>query len=190
VIDPDDPRILPPHIAETIRAIAHVHRQHHEKATPAQRVMDRMTDTLGSARFAAGLTIALAAWAGGNVLAQVLGYAAIDPPPFPWLNMTASVASLYMVVLILATQRREGQLAQLREQLTLELAILGEQKTAKVIELLEEARRDNPLIHDRVDHEADAMARPADPQSVLDAIRESHAQAEQTAARAEIPAAG
>ena len=47
-----------------------------------------------------------------------------------------------MVVLILATQRREYQLAQLREQLTLELAILSEQKTAKVIQLLEESRRD------------------------------------------------
>ena len=31
------------------------------------------------------------------------------------------------------------QLAQLREQLTLELAILSEQKTAKVIQLLEES---------------------------------------------------
>ena len=48
-----------------------------------------------------------------------------------------------MVGLILATQRRENQLAQLREQLNLELAILSEQKTAKVIQLLEESRRDN-----------------------------------------------
>jgi uncharacterized membrane protein len=67
-----------------------------------------------------------------------------------------------MVVLILATQRREYQLAQLREQLTLKLAILGEQKTAKVIQLLEESRRDNPLIRNRVDQVAEAMAQPAD----------------------------
>jgi hypothetical protein len=80
---------------------------------------------------------------------------------------------------ILATQQREYQLAQLREQLTLELAILSEQKTAKVIQLLEESRRDNPLIRNRVDQEAEAMAQPADPQSVLDAIKETHAGAEQ-----------
>jgi uncharacterized membrane protein len=95
--------------------------------------------------------------------------------------------SLYMVVLILATQRREYQLAQLREQLTLELAILSEQKTAKVIQLLEESRRDNPLIRDRVDHEAEAMAQPADPQSVLDAIKEIHAEAEQISGGADGP---
>ena len=67
--------------------------------------------------------------------------------------------------MILATQRREYQLAQLREQLTLELAILSEQETAKVIQLLKESRRDNPLIRDRVDQEAEAIAQPADLQS-------------------------
>jgi uncharacterized membrane protein len=50
----------------------------------------------------------------------------------------------------------------------LQLALLGEQKTAKVIELLEEFRRDNPLIRNRVDQEAEDMAQLADPQRVLD----------------------
>ncbi|MFZ3324820.1 MAG: hypothetical protein WA231_02530 [Methylocella sp.] len=98
----------------------------------------------------------------------------------PFLEARSRWASLYTVVLILATQRREYQLAQLREQLTLE-PILSEQETAKVIQLLEESRRDNPLIRDRVDQEAEAIAQPADPQSVLDAIKETHAAAEQIA---------
>ena len=50
--------------------------------------------------------------------------------------------ALYVTVLILTTQRRDDQLASYREQLTLELAILGEQKSAKIISLLEELRRD------------------------------------------------
>ena len=79
-----------------------------------------------------------------------------------------------MVVLILATQRREDQLAQRREMLLLELALLSEQKTAKVIQLLEESRLDNPLIRNRVDPEAEAMAQPTDPKSVLDVIKETH----------------
>jgi hypothetical protein len=44
-----------------------------------------------------------------------------------------------------------------------------------VIELLEEFRRDNPLIRNRIDQEAADMAQPADPQRVLDAIKEIHA---------------
>jgi uncharacterized membrane protein len=69
-------------------------------------------------------------------------------------------------------------LASCREQLTLDLAILGEQKSAKIIELLEELRRDDPTIRNRVDHDAAAMSAPADPQAVLDAIKDSHAGAE------------
>ncbi len=99
----------------------------------------------------------------------------------PFLEARSRWASLYTVVLILATQRPEYQLAQLREQLTLELASLSEQETAKVIQLLEESRRDNPLIRDRVDQEAEAIAQPAHPQWVLDAIKETHAAAEQIA---------
>ena len=57
-------------------------------------------------------------------------------------------------------------------------AILSEQKTAKVIELLEEMRRDNPNLRNRVDYEAVARAIPADPQAVFGAIKSSHGQAE------------
>ena len=130
-----------------------------------------MTALLGRPRFIAVLTIMVVIWIGLNLLAAALGYRSIDPPPFAWLEGAISLVSLYMVVLILATQRREDQLAQHRELLILELAILGEQKTAKVIQLLEEVRRDNPLIPDRIDQEAESMAQPADPQSVLDAMR-------------------
>ena len=78
------------------------------------------------------LTAIAAGWISVNLLAAALGYHPIDPPPFPGLGLAVSLVSLYIVVLILATQRREYQLAQLREQLTLELAIISEQKTAKV----------------------------------------------------------
>ena len=45
-----------------------------------------------------------------------------------------------------------------RELLTLELAILSEQKTARVIQLLGEFRRNRPKIHDRVGREAEKLA--------------------------------
>ena len=38
---------------------------------------------------------------------------------------------------------------------------------------LEELRRDDPNLHDRVDHDAIAMSTPADPEAVLDAIKET-----------------
>ena len=60
----------------------------------------------------------------------------------------------------------------LREQMTLESALLTEQKTRKIIELLEELRRDSPGVHDRLDVEAEQMAAKADPHEVLAVIAE------------------
>jgi uncharacterized membrane protein len=177
--------LLPAHIEATIRSIARLHAEHHQNATPLQRAVDRITTLLGRPRFMGILTVIAAGWISLNLLAAALGYRPIDPPPFQGFGLAVSLVSLYIVVLILATQRREYKLAQLREQLTLELAILSEQKTAKVIQLLEESRRDNPLIRNRVDQEAEAMAQPADPQSVLEAIKETHAEAEQIGGSAE-----
>ena len=176
--------VLPDHIEETIRSIDRLHAEHRRDATPLQRAVDRMTTLLGRPGFIFVVTVIVALWVGCNLLAAALGHRAIDPPPFSALAGVVSLASLYLVVLILATQRREDQLAQHREQLILELALLSEQKTAKVIELLEEFRRDDPLIHNRVDRQADSMAQPADPQQMLDAIKEIRAEAEQVSGAA------
>jgi uncharacterized membrane protein len=163
--------ILPIHIEETIQSIARLHAEHHANATQHQRVADRITSLLGRPIFIAALTVFVAGWISVNGLATALGYRPLDPPPFPGLTGAASLASLYLVVLILTTQRRDDRLTQRRELLNLELAILSEQKTAKVVALLEELRRDSPEIRDRVDRLAEVMARPADPQSVIDAIK-------------------
>ena len=119
------------------------------------------------------MTTVIVLWVAGNTLVTFLGGKAWDEPPFAWMEGAVSLLALYVTVLILATQRRDDELAGYREQLTLELAILGERKSAKIIALLEEMRRDNPALRDRVDHEAAAMSVAADPQAVLDAIKES-----------------
>jgi uncharacterized membrane protein len=58
-----------------------------------------------------------------------------------------------------------------------ELAILSEQKAAKIISLLEELRQDHPEIRNRVDSEATAMSAPTAPQSVLEVIKKHDAPA-------------
>jgi hypothetical protein len=48
--------------------------------------------------------------------------------------------------------------------LTLEIAILNEQKSAKIIQFLEQMRQDSPHLENRDDHEAQALSGSADPQ--------------------------
>jgi uncharacterized membrane protein len=111
---------------------------------------------------------------GWNGLLAATGRRVMDPPPFNGLQDIVGIAGLYITVLILITQRRENELSEARDQLTLELAILNEQKSAKIVALLEELRRDLPTIPNRPDPEADRMSIPADPQAVLDALRDNN----------------
>jgi len=168
--------VLPIHSEETIQSIARLHAEHRANATRHQLVVERITSLLGRPVFIVALTIVIVGWIGLNGFAAILGHRPLDPPPFAWLSGATSLVSLYFVVLILTTQSRDDRLTQRREQLNLELAILSEQKTAKVVALLEELRRDSPAVRDRVDRQADVMARPADPQAVIDAIKETRAE--------------
>jgi uncharacterized membrane protein len=165
---------LPPHIEEIVRSIEKMHAEHHGRATRLERVVDRATALVGRPAFFGFLTLCVASWIAGNLILQWREGFALDAPPFSWLQVTLTLVALYVAALILTTQRRADQLAGHREQMTLQLAILSEQKAAKIIALLEELRRDSPEVKDRIDVEAQAMATPANAQAVSEAIREPH----------------
>ena len=163
--------LLPPHIEHTVDAIAELHRQHRRRATPSQHVVAQLTAFVARPRFVGGMTLVFATWIGVNGFVKLAGYAPPDPPPFSYIQAITGVFGVYITLLILITQRRENQLSEARDQLTLELAILNEQKTAKIIALLEELRRDSPTVPDRADPEAEQLSQPADTQLVIDALR-------------------
>ena len=169
-----EPPILPPHIEATVQAIARLHLAHHRRATPTQKVVERMTTVVGHPYFIAAVTFTVALWIAGNLLLERWVHWSLDRPAFPWLQGGGELAALYITALVLISQRRKDELAELREQLTLELAIMTEQKGAKIIALMEEMRRDNPLLVNRLDREAEAMARPADPEAVFEAFKETN----------------
>jgi uncharacterized membrane protein len=166
--------ILPSHIAETVDAVAQIHSDHHLKRTPMEIFMDDWTARLATPAVLAAIVCGVALWIAVNLLAPLAGYAVIDEPPFPWLFEALTLLGVVMGILILSTQRRADQLAELREQMTLELASVTERKVAKIIELIEELRRDSPSLKNRTDHEARQMSERTSPGEVLIAIKESH----------------
>jgi uncharacterized membrane protein len=155
--------ILPSHIAETVDAVARIHSDHHLKRTPMEIFMDDWTARLARPVVLVTVICGVALWMVLNLLAPLAGYAVIDEPPFLWLFEALTLLGVVMGILILSTQRRADQLAELREQMTLELASVTERKVAKVIELIEELRRDSPALKNRTDHEARQMSERTSP---------------------------
>ena len=81
-----------------------------------------------------------------------------------------ALSALLMTTLVLITENRQARNAEQRSHLDLQVNVLAEHKIAKLIALVEELRRDLPMVKDRVDKEADAMQEAADPAAMLVAL--------------------
>ena len=154
--------------AEIGQTTARLRQAHRLEASLLQHAVDRATAVIGWPGFVVVLSLAMCGWIGVNLMMA----RPFDPPPFAALATAMSGGALVVAALILTTQRREDKLADYRAQLILELSIANDQKIAKIIELLEESRRDNPAISNRIDDQAQAMSTPSDATAVLEAIKE------------------
>jgi uncharacterized membrane protein len=161
---------LPPHVEETVRAVEQMRAEHHTSATPIERTLEWIKTRASAPVFVLFAIAFVGLWIGANV---VLRNVAWDRPPFAYLELMLSALAFFVTILILATQRRADTLAGHREQLILQLAFVSEQKTAKIIGLLEELRRDSPQLRDRIDRVADQMTEAVDPHAVSDALRDA-----------------
>jgi uncharacterized membrane protein len=161
---------LPPHVELTVRAVEKLHSEHHEAASPADRFLGRAKSWISRPIFVGILLALVLAWLTANVMLPPA--MRIDPPPFAYLSLALAIGATCLAVLILATQWRADRLADHREKLILELTSLSEQKTAKLIALIEELRRDLPIVRNRRDAEAEQMTESTSMSAVSEALRE------------------
>jgi uncharacterized membrane protein len=160
---------LSKHVAETIETVAavQVHAQRH--LTGHQRAIEIFTAALGRPRTLYLIIGFVAAWCGANLLIP----RPFDRPPFFWLQGIMGLSAILMGSLILITQNRQSREAEQRAQLDLQVNLVAEQKIAKIIELIEELRRDLPDVRDRVDSAANAMTESVDASAVLSALEQT-----------------
>ena len=109
-------------------------------------------------------------WIGANLFADELGREGFDEPPFFWLQGIITFNAFLTTTTVLIRQNRMAHLADQHTHLDLQLSLLTENKTSKVISLLEELRRDMPHVANRADPEAESLDKPTDPAAVLGAI--------------------
>jgi len=143
------------------RVLAEIRAEGIRDAPTSQAGIERLTRLIGRPWLAYAVAIFLAAWISSDAIATRIGHP-FDPARFPWLQFVVSLSSLIIAVLILITENHQGMIAERRAQVTLQIALVSEQKIAKIIELLEHLRRDDPHVPDRHDEEAARMAEATD----------------------------
>jgi uncharacterized membrane protein len=171
-------------ISQNVDSIARFYEREERKLSRAQRIVERVGDTLGRPAFFIGIMGLIMAWIALNVAAECLGMDAIDPPPFFWLQGTTSLLALLTTIAVLIRQERLASLEARREHLDLQVNLLTEQKVTQLIHLLEELRRDLPIVTDRHDPQSEQMQRPTDPHRVLEEIDRARAISDGDAAAA------
>jgi uncharacterized membrane protein len=164
--------LLPQHVNQNIDSIVAFHQREQEKRSRAERALEQAAALIGRPVYLLGMLSLVVLWIVGNALATALGLRPPDASPFPRLQGLLTLAALATTTIVLITQQRLGRLESHRAHLDLQVNLLTEQKVTKLIHLLEELRRDLPMVHDREDAEATALQRPTDTAQVLSALGE------------------
>lgn len=163
---------LAEHVAQNIETIAQLHTQAEGRVGRNQRVIETVTDSIGQPWALNVILGVVMLWVVVNTLAPKVGWLALDPPPFSWLQGAVSLSALLVTTMVLTTQNRQAKRAFQRGNLELQVNLVSEQKIAKLISLIEELRRDLPSVRDRVDPVADAMAEAVDAQAVVTGLED------------------
>jgi uncharacterized membrane protein len=170
---------VPASISQNIEAIGDYYKREEQRTTRAQRLLERVAEAIGRPVFLSLILLFVAAWMLGNVLAPRFGLPAFDPPPFQALQGFVSLSALLITTILLIGQNRLAKLEQRRGELELQVNILTEQKTTTLIRLIEELRRDLPMVPDRHDADAATLQVPTDANQILSALENKERAAEE-----------
>jgi len=161
---------LPSSVNENIGTIADFYARHEQHASATQKVVEKIALFLGSPGYVIANLVLMLVWIAANLGAEEMGWKTFDEPPFFWLQGVIGLNAFVISTTVLIRQNRMSKLADHHAHLDLQVNLLTEEKSSKIIALIEELRRDMPGVRNKADHEADELAKHADAKAVLSAI--------------------
>jgi uncharacterized membrane protein len=165
-----DENTVPDHVTENIDAVLAMRAKSELRVHRSQRVVESLTGFLGKPRTLYALLVGVFGWAFYNHSVAVAGGQPLDSPPYFYLQGVMALYAAVMTTIVLITQNRQSKVVERNAHLELQVNLLAEQRTAKIIALLEELRRDLPNVRNRVDPVADALQQAVPPTAVSSAL--------------------
>jgi uncharacterized membrane protein len=162
---------LSEHIDHNIESMVEVQRKERNSTGPSQLLVEKFSLFIARPAYLLGLVLFVIGWIAANLL-RPWGVAPIDPAPFEILDGLLTFSAVVTTTIVLIAQNRQAKLEQQHRHLDLQVGLLTEQKVTKLIHLVEELRRDLPMVKDREDRQAAALQESADAAAVISAIEE------------------
>jgi uncharacterized membrane protein len=163
---------IPAAMHEHLGTVSEFYARQEEEVTLGQRLFEKLSIFLGSPAYVGANLILAALWIGWNLAGPTFGFEQWDEPPFFWLQGFIALNAFVISTAVLIRQNRMSALADHHAHLDLQVNLLAEEKNSKIIQMLEELRRDLPNVRNKVDHEAAELGRPTDTGAILSIIKE------------------
>ena len=160
---------LPPGVRENIDTVVELEDAMARPQGPGEHVIDAVSRSIGKVWFAAFQIAMVMTWIALN--SRQLNMLGIDPFPFPLLGLAVSVEAVLLTVFVLIAQNRAARLADRRAHLNLQITLLTERETTKVIQMLSRISDQLQIKEHAEDREAQEMGQMT---AVDDVARDLH----------------
>ena len=152
---------------QNVEAIGRIQREAEGHRTLSEFVADGFAKAVGSWTFIIIQSVLLTAWVVVNVVHVIKPW---DPYPFILLNLALSFQAAYASPIIMMSQNRQARLADQRNHLALQIALLAEQEDTQTLTLL---RKICEKLEIKIEGEVTkALEQSTDPETLIKQIKE------------------
>ena len=116
------------------RAFGAIKAQHSANRSIIERVADRLNAAASSTAFLVVHALWFTIWILWNT--GTLGFRPFDPFPFGLLTMVVSLEAIFLTIFVLMAQKRESAIAELREEMSLQVGLRLEEEVTKTLQLV------------------------------------------------------
>jgi uncharacterized membrane protein len=126
-----------PGVAKNIERIMQLEEEFLRRRSRVDRLSDAISRFAGSIFFVAAHVVLFAAWIAINVR-MVPGLGPFDRYPFNFLNLAVALEAIFLSTFVLMSQNRQNHRADHWAHLHLQIGLLAEQETTKILQMLQE----------------------------------------------------
>jgi uncharacterized membrane protein len=102
----------------------------------SEKIADFLTNSFGTVMFLGVNALWFAIWIILNT-GIIPGMQAFDPFPFGLLTMIVSLEAIFLAIIVLISQNRAAQIADLREEIDLQINVRAEEEITKILIILD-----------------------------------------------------
>ena len=116
------------------RAFGAIKSQHAATRTTIESIAEWLNEVAASTPFLVLHVVWFGAWMLWNT--GYFGLAPFDPFPFGLLTMIVSLEAIFLSIFVLLAQKRESAIAELREEMSLQVGLRLEEEVTKTLQLV------------------------------------------------------